>query len=153
MLGLDYHHNAYAFWNKFEIDKVSSYSVPDKLYSFPNNGFASISLFLTGSEGYAFEIKEALNKYFFTNMKTLGNELGYEISSWDHQKVAATIFSKAMVDIHFLALIHLINCRIGIFDGKMWKYYGTWNHWGKNVLTFLVVFNNGMYCPVLSLKD
>lgn len=71
-LGLGYHRDAYVFWSKFEIDKIASASVPEKRFKSFNNGFASISLYLTGSDGHAAAVKEALNKYFFSNMKTLG---------------------------------------------------------------------------------
>uniref|UniRef100_A0AC34GTQ3 Uncharacterized protein n=1 Tax=Panagrolaimus sp. ES5 TaxID=591445 RepID=A0AC34GTQ3_9BILA len=152
-LELGFHQKAYAFWGSIEIDKFSLTSVPDKLHSNSNNGFASISRFLTGSEDYALVIKEVLNKCFFDNMKTLGNESGYDISSWDHSKVSATLFTNAMVDIHFVALVHLIHCRIGIFDGEKWTRYGIWNEGDSNVVTFLLAFINDMYCPILSLKD
>uniref|UniRef100_A0AC34GHK6 Uncharacterized protein n=1 Tax=Panagrolaimus sp. ES5 TaxID=591445 RepID=A0AC34GHK6_9BILA len=60
--GVVYNRNAYAFWSNFEIGKISSTSIPDKLYSSANNGFVSLSLYLTGSEENASKIKETLNK-------------------------------------------------------------------------------------------
>lgn len=99
------------------------------------------------------------NKIFLINLTIkrniyfLGNDLGLDISTADHPKVGETLFAESLTEIHCLSLVHLIDCRIGIFDGKNWKHYGIWNKSDANVLTILLFLKNGTYCPIFSLKN
>uniref|UniRef100_A0AC35F6D8 Uncharacterized protein n=1 Tax=Panagrolaimus sp. PS1159 TaxID=55785 RepID=A0AC35F6D8_9BILA len=155
-LGIDYSDNAYQFWLNINIKQISPSSIPDEVFSVTttiNPGFSSISLFLTGSETFASKIKEDLNKYFIVNHKTLGESLGQDLSRLDHPLVSQTLFQESATELHFETIIHLFQCRIGIFcDGK-WKRYGNWNETNADIPVFLMEKKNDNYFPILSLKN
>uniref|UniRef100_A0AC34F4E1 Uncharacterized protein n=1 Tax=Panagrolaimus sp. ES5 TaxID=591445 RepID=A0AC34F4E1_9BILA len=153
-----YSHNAYAFWAQIYAHFIKPNSIPENTYTVVNqrmSGFASMSLFFTGSEDNASEIKDKFVKYFLQNSLAIGDAIGEDLSQSFNPKVIETTSANDLLAIHFVALSRWFECRFAIFDDGHWKRYGNWNIYDlKNYIPIVMMEKkNGKYSPIFTFKN
>uniref|UniRef100_A0A914R1Y0 Uncharacterized protein n=1 Tax=Panagrolaimus davidi TaxID=227884 RepID=A0A914R1Y0_9BILA len=155
----DFSHEAYKFWaNEIDIKNIRPSSIPNKLYSLTSSektGYASLTLFLTGSETQTSTIKQTFERiYFFINMADIGNKYyGENLSQTSDSKSIGILLAEDLTKYHLQGFCQFFECRIGVFVDEKWERYGNWENENANVLTLLMKKEGEKFCPVLSLKQ
>jgi hypothetical protein len=149
ILGLEFNKEGQVFWNS-TLQWISEFRGSSKPTEYRDiqlkkiSGFASLAIFVTGSENFAFEIQEAVKAYFFDNFVT-GKSCNFE-----EKVVMETLITNDLTEIHLALFAEMINCLIGVFDGNSFKMFGSTED--EQASTMLLTKTAGIYAPVISIK-
>uniref|UniRef100_A0A914QN52 Uncharacterized protein n=1 Tax=Panagrolaimus davidi TaxID=227884 RepID=A0A914QN52_9BILA len=155
----DFSHEAYKFWaNQIDIKSISPSSIPNKLYSLTSSektGYASLTIFLTGSETQTSTIKQTFERiYFFKNMADIGYKYyGENLSQTSDSKTIGILLAEDLTKYHLQGFCQFFKCRIGVFVDEKWERYGIWDNENGNVLTLLMKKEGEKFFPILSLME
>uniref|UniRef100_A0AC35GCS7 Uncharacterized protein n=1 Tax=Panagrolaimus sp. PS1159 TaxID=55785 RepID=A0AC35GCS7_9BILA len=122
--GYPFSYKCYQFWSSTlsSISEIKGTSKPIKTHPISSyDEFASLSLFLTGSEEYGKHIQEGIKEYF---SKTYYTDNGFTLPT---DISLHTLITNALTDIHFSCLSKMINCTIAIFNGENIDCFGLTN--------------------------
>uniref|UniRef100_A0AC35FXX9 Uncharacterized protein n=1 Tax=Panagrolaimus sp. PS1159 TaxID=55785 RepID=A0AC35FXX9_9BILA len=138
----------YQFWSSTleSISEIKGTSKPIKTRSISSfDEFASLSLFLTGSEEYGKHIQKGIKESFFNAYYTdNGFTLPADISGH-------TLVTNALTDVHFSILSKMINCSIAIFNGKNIEIFGLTDDEAAPVM--LLKKSNDKFEPILGISS
>uniref|UniRef100_A0AC34GS13 Uncharacterized protein n=1 Tax=Panagrolaimus sp. ES5 TaxID=591445 RepID=A0AC34GS13_9BILA len=149
-LGIEYSNEAENFMKNIDIQDFSVLSTPLSMGQ-PNNGFATMSLFLTGKDSTSMvsEVKEKIKQFIFKNVNTLEQEHDFRFT---HASIGDFVFSDNLTDQHLLCLSHLLECRFWVYCSNSWKLFGSWKNSREKIPTFFMDFKMENYAPIFAVQ-